>query len=67
MPRGRNVPVKVYALSTPISVLFWVSVRTKRNQVLAVVSSLFCPSLTDLDAVLHLRNFFVLRVRNLFS
>jgi hypothetical protein len=37
LPRGRNVPVDVYALSTPISVLFRVSVHTKQNQVLAVV------------------------------
>jgi hypothetical protein len=31
-PQGQNAPVNVYALSTPISVLFWVSERTKRNQ-----------------------------------
>jgi hypothetical protein len=27
-PQGQNVPVNVYTLSTPISVLFWVFVRT---------------------------------------
>ncbi len=37
LPLGRNVPVNVYALSSPIPVLFRVSVRTKLNQVLAVV------------------------------
>jgi hypothetical protein len=37
LPRGQNVPVNVYVLSTPISVLFWVSVRTGQNQVLAGV------------------------------
>jgi hypothetical protein len=58
---GSNVPVNVYTLSTPFSVLFWVSVRTKRNQVLAVVWSLFCSTSMDVEAVLHLRNFFVLR------
>jgi hypothetical protein len=59
----QKVPVNVYTFSTPISVLFWVSVlRTEQNQVLAVVQSLFCPSLMDVDAVLHLRIFFVLRV-----
>ncbi len=29
--QGRNVPVNVYGLSTPISVLFWVSVHTVRS------------------------------------
>jgi hypothetical protein len=32
LPRGRYVPVNIYALPTPISVLLWVSVRTEQNQ-----------------------------------
>ncbi len=61
---GSVVPVNDNALSTPISVLFREPVRTKLNQVLAVVWSLFCPYSMDVEAVLHLRNFFVSRVRN---
>ncbi len=55
LPRGQNVPLNLYALSTPISVLFWVFVRTEQNQLLAITPSLFCPSSMDVEAVLHLR------------
>jgi hypothetical protein len=58
------VPVKVNALSTPISVLFWEPERTELNQVLAVVWSFFRPYSMDMEAVLHLKIFFVSRVRN---
>ncbi len=49
MPRGGTVLVKCYALSTPISVLIWVSVCTEQKPELAVVRSLFCPSLMDVE------------------
>jgi hypothetical protein len=60
---GLVVPVNVNALSTPISVLFGEPVRTELNQVLAVVWSLFRPYSMDVEAVLHLRIFFVSRVK----
>jgi hypothetical protein len=66
-PRSQNVPVNVIALSTPISVLFRVFVRAKRSRKLAVVQSLFHPSLMDVEAVLHLRIFFVCKQKLAFS
>jgi hypothetical protein len=45
-------------MTTLISVLLWVTVRTKQNQVLmAVVRSLLRLSLTDVGTVRHLRKF----------
>ncbi len=60
-PRGQTVPVECYALPTPISVLFWVSVRTELNQKLVAVWSFFCPRSMGVEAVLHLKIFFVSR------
>jgi hypothetical protein len=61
--QGSRVPVNVYALSTPyLCPILGVPVH-RLNQVLAVNRSLLCPNSMDvMEAVLHLRIFFVLGV-----
>jgi hypothetical protein len=46
---GQTVPVKCYALSTTISVLFWLSVRTKQKPEFAIIRLMFHSSLMNVD------------------